>query len=257
MVMPAAMAELCPQCGADVRACGTRCKSCGFYLPATPALRSGPPTARPLPHKDRSQQATLAVLGVGGVIVLGLLALGATVALRGPDVDNGRAAPAAATPALSAVEPARLEPSTLLAAAKRQALSWHQDAVLVSVEVSRLDARGVAPGATVEFSYARPNGQRFTGGADTGPERLILRSSDGTFVKSEGRAGKGQVAPEPNCLFEDAWSAAQRAGVPAAADVRLRYSWSEKHARPVWEVLKDGGNVQRRLDGVSCSILTR
>lgn len=257
MVMPAAMAELCPQCGADVRTAGTRCKSCGFYLPATPALRSGPPTARPVPHRDRSQQTTLAVLAVGGVVVLGLLALGAVIALRGPALDDPPPAAAATNSAPISAEPARLEPSSLFAGAKRQALTWHEDAVLVSVEVSRLDARGVAPGAIVEFTYARPNGQRFTGGAETGAERLILRTSDGAFVKNEGRAGKAQVAPEPNCLFEDAWSAAQRAGAAPESDLRLRYSWSEKHARPVWEVQNQNGSVQRRLDGVSCSILTR
>jgi hypothetical protein len=37
----------------------------------------------------------------------------------------------------------------------------------------------------------------------------------------------------------------------------LRYSWSEKQARPIWEVVSGDGQVLRRLDGVSCSILTR
>jgi hypothetical protein len=37
----------------------------------------------------------------------------------------------------------------------------------------------------------------------------------------------------------------------------MRYAWSEKQGRPVWEVVTSEGQVQRRLDGVSCSILTR
>jgi hypothetical protein len=37
----------------------------------------------------------------------------------------------------------------------------------------------------------------------------------------------------------------------------MRYQWSDKHGRPVWELLGGSGEVLRRLDGVSCSILTR
>ena len=85
----------------------------------------------------------------------------------------------------------------------------------------------------------------------------MLRSAGGGLSKSEERTGKARVAPEPNCLFEDAWSAARRAGAPANDQLRLRYGWSDKHARPVWEVLSLEGGMLKRLDGVSCSILTR
>lgn len=258
MVMPALVAELCPQCGADVRASGTRCKSCGFYLPAAPAPRTGPPMARPVPPRDDSKRTTLAVLAVGGVVVLGLVVAGVAIALREPSSAGALKPVAALTPtALPSAEPARLETSTLFAEAKRQASAWHQDAVLVSVSVSQVDARGVAPEGSVEFAYGRPSGQRFTGGADTGGERLLLRSSGAGLTKSEERGGKGRVAPEPNCLFEDAWGAAQRAGAAADGKLRLRYTWSDKHARPVWEVQSADGEVLKRLDGVSCSILTR
>jgi len=63
--------------------------------------------------------------------------------------------------------------------------------------------------------------------------------------------------PEPNCLFEDAWASAQRAGADANAGLSLRYAWNEKQARPIWEVVGGDGQVLRRLDGVTCSILTR
>src|SRR5262249_25474208 len=98
---------------------------------------------------------------------------------------------------------------------------------------------------------------RLVGGAEAGGERLVLSSSGGELAKNEERAGKARVAPEPNCLFEDAWAAAQRAGVDASGGPSMRYQWSDKYARPVWEVLSGDGQVQRRLDGVSCSILTR
>lgn len=256
MVMPAAVAELCPQCGADVRASGTRCPSCGFYLPAAPAPRTGPPPARPLPPKDDSTRATVAVLTIGGCVVLGLLVAGLMIVLREPTQAQRPAAPAAPALAPSA-EPERLEPSTLFAEAKKLASAWHSDAVLVSVDVSHLDARGVAPDGSVEFVYSRPSTSRFTGGADTSSERLVLRSSRQGLSKTEGRAAKARVAPEPNCLFEDAWNAARRAGAALEGDLRLHYGWSDKHARPVWEVQTGEAETLKRLDGVTCSILTR
>jgi hypothetical protein len=258
MVMPAASAELCPQCGADVRASGARCKSCGFWLPAAPAPRTGPPMPRPAPVKDNSQQTALMVLIVGGVVVLGLVMTGIWVWMRANAAAS--AIPSAAPPAVAPVasaEPARLEPSSLLAEARRKASAWQQDAVLVSLTMHPLDARGVAPEGSVEFTYAKPSGQRISGGAEAGAARLKLRTSGGELSQQEERAAKSRIAPEPNCMFEDAWAAAQRAGASTNANLRMRYLWSDKHARPVWEVLSAEGEVLRRLDGVSCSILTR
>jgi hypothetical protein len=258
MVMPRAMADLCPQCGADVRASGARCKSCGFWLPAAPAPRSGPPMARPLPPKDDSQRTMLIVLVGGGFVVLGLVVVGALVWLRQPAVASAgpRVAAAVHAPVASA-EPPRLEPSSLLAEARRQASAWRRDAVLVSLSASPLDAHGVATGGKVEFTYAKPGAQRISGGAEASGERLALSSSGGALTKREGHAGKGRIALEPSCPFEDAWAAARRAGADANAGLGMRYLWSDKHARPVWEVLSGDGGVLRRLDGVTCSILTR
>jgi hypothetical protein len=212
--------------------------------------------ARPLAPKDDSQRTTVAVLSIGAFVVLGLVVAGLLIGLREP-VEVAKPPAVAAPTASASAGPSRLEPSSLFAEAKKQASAWHGDAVLVSVAVSAVDAGGVAPDGSVEFVYARPSTQRFTGGADTGSERLLLRSSAGGLTKSEQRAAKALVAPEPNCLFEDAWNAAQRAGAAADGRLRLRYGWSDKHARPVWEVQSADGETLKRLDGVSCSILTR
>lgn len=258
MVLPLAMAQTCPQCGADVRASGTRCHSCGFWLPATPAPRTGPPTARPTPAPVESQRTLMLVLAAGGVVVLGLAGIATAVWLRQGDADSV-ARPAAVSSAAPVVDaqPARLEPSRLLADARRQASAWQRDAVLISVSAKPLDASGVAAGGGVELVYAKPAGQSVAGGADTSGERLTLRTSGGALASTPERGGKAKVAPEPNCLFEDAWGAAQRAGSDPNAGLGLRYAWSEKHGRTVWEVVTPDGQVQRRLDGVSCSILTR
>jgi hypothetical protein len=212
---------------------------------------------RPMPVKDDSERIARGVLAGGGVVVAGLLLLATWVLLRKP-AESAHAPRLAATPsAAPSAEPVRLEPSSLLAEARRKASEWHRDAVLVSLSATHLDARGVAPDGAVELIYARPAGQRLSGGADTNGERFTLRSSGGVLEASEGKAGKGRVAPEPNCVFEDAWAAAQRAGAATNGSLRMRYVWSEKHSRPVWEVLGDSNEVLRRLDGVSCSILTR
>jgi hypothetical protein len=257
MVMPEALADLCPQCGADVSAAGARCGSCGFLLAAAPPPRTGPPMARPTPTKDDSRRTTLAVLTVGGFVVVGLLAAGAMVVMRQPTVSPAPQAVAAVAVPTASAGPSRLEPSSLLVEARREASTWQHDAVLISLSASPLDARGVAPGGKVEIAFAKPSGQRISGGAEASGQRLVLKSSDGGLTKSEPRAGKARIAPEPNCLFENAWSAAQHAGADANAGLGMRYIWSDKHGRPVWEVVSSDGQVLRRLDGVSCSILTR
>ena len=201
--------------------------------------------------------ATIAVLAVGGFVVLGLVAAGVMVWLRHPPPSaRGGVAAAVALPAASTT-PLRLEPSTLLAEARREASAWHPDAVLVSLSVGPLDAHGVVAGGRVEIDYARPSGARITGGAEASNERLRLSTNSGKLTKSEERTSKGRVAPEPNCLFEDAWAAAQRAGADVNAGLAIRYLWNERYGRPVWELLGSDGQVLRRLDGVSCSILTR
>lgn len=258
MVVPLTMAQTCPQCGADVRASGTRCHGCGFWLPSAPAPRTGPPLARPAPAPAESRGTLLLVLGLGGLVVLGLGGLATMVWLRQGDADAAaRPAPVASTAPVPAALPARLEPSRLLADARRQASTWHRDAVLLSIHAKPLDASGVAPGGSVEMLYAKPAGQSVAGGADTATERLALRATGGALESTPERGARGKVAPEPNCLFEDAWAAAQRAGADAQAGLGLRYSWSDKHGRTVWEVVTGDGQVQKRLDGVSCSILTR
>jgi hypothetical protein len=145
----------------------------------------------------------------------------------------------------------------LLADARRQASAWHHDALLLSISASPLNTRGVAPDGKVEFGYGRPSGQKLVGGSETTGERLVLRTSGGALETSEERSAKARIALEPNCLFEDAWTAAQRAGADASTGPGLRYAWSDKYARPVWEVTASDGQVLRRLDGVTCSILTR
>lgn len=258
MVMPLATAELCPQCGQSVRAPDARCRSCGFWLPAAPAPRTGPPPRRPAPLKDNSKRNAIIVLIAGGAVVATLLLIGVAVWMRNaaPVQASVVAAPPPPVPSVR-TEPARLAPSTLLAEARRKAVRWHPDAVLVDVNVSRLDEHGVARDGAVEFHYARPAGQRISGGAETGPDGLVLTARAGELTEREVRSAKSRLAPEPNCVFEDAWAAAQRAGASGRADLRLRYQWSERHGRPVWEVLGPAGEVQRRLDGTSCSILTR
>jgi hypothetical protein len=214
--------------------------------------------ARPVPWKDHSRRTTIAVLTVGAFVVLGLVVAGSMTFLKlgqqgsaPPTVAAALTAPPASAP------PPRLEPGALLAAARRQASSWHREALFVGMSASPLDARGVAVGGKVEITFAKPGGHGIVGGAEASSERLVLSSTDGTLTKNEERSGRSRIAPEPNCLFEDAWSAAQRAGADANAGLGLRYAWNEKQGRPIWEVVNADGQVQRRLDGVSCSILTR
>jgi hypothetical protein len=258
MVVPDSLAELCPQCGADVRASGSRCESCGFWLPAAPAPRTGPPLPRPVPVKDNSRRIAAFVLLGGGVVALGLFLSGILVGLRRSDATAVTSTATVPPPPPVASQPAsRPEPNKLFGEARRKANAWHQDAVLVSFSASGLDATGLATQGVVEITYARPAGQRISGGAEASAERLVLRTNGAALGQSEKRASTGRIVPEPNCMFENAWAAAQSAGAASNAGLSMRYQWSDKHARPIWEVLSPAGEVQRRLDGVNCSILTR
>ncbi len=257
MVMPQAMAQTCPQCGADIRLSGARCKTCGFWLPAAPARRTAPPQPRPSRAVGDERRKVAAVLVVGGFVVLGLFAAGVMVLLRKPEPSGSAPAVVAALAPPAASAAPRLEPSSLLAEGRRKATSWRRDAVLVALSAGPLDGGGVTPDGKLELVYAEPSGQRVSGGAETGTERLLLSSSGGALSERETRAAKGRIAPEPNCVFEDAWAAALRAGQDPGAAASLRYGWSDKHERPVWEVVTRDGQITRRLDGVTCSILTR
>jgi hypothetical protein len=196
-------------------------------------------------------------LVVGAFVVLGLLAAGIMIWLRQPEAVGGAPQVAAAitTPIASAAP--RLEPSAFLAEARRKATSWRRDAVLISLSAGPLDGHGISADGKLELAYAEPSGERVSGGADTGAERLILSSTGGALSAQETRAAKGRIAPEPNCVFEDAWAAALRAGESAEAASSMRYGWSDNYARPIWEIVSRGGQVTRRVDGVTCSILTR
>ncbi len=258
MVMPAMTDDACPQCGADVRAAGTRCQSCGFYLPARPAPRTGPVTARLAPQKDDSRKRAIAVLAVGGVVVVALLVTAAVISGRRASPAPSTAPLAAALPPPVSAAPPRVEPSALLSEARKRATAWRNDAVLVRLSVERVDAGGVADGSGVELVYSTPSAKKLTGGAETSAERLVLRARAGDWSTSEQRGPQGRVVPEPNCLFEDAWAAAQRASVDPSAGLRMSYAWSDRYDRPLWEVTNEGGDdVVKRVDGVSCSILTR
>lgn len=151
----------------------------------------------------------------------------------------------------------RLDPNRLLGEARRKATAWHRDAVLLGLTAGPLDATGVITEGKVEVVYGKPSGARVSGGAEAGSERYVLVSTGGELSGSESKLGRARIAPEPSCSFEDAWAAAQRAGADPQGAPSMRYVWSEKYARTIWEVTSTEGQVMRRLDGVSCSIITR
>lgn len=213
--------------------------------------------ARPTPRARGPKRHVLFALGGGLAAIFSLVALGASVWLRTGAAPVASAAPLSSTTPPLLDEPPRLDPNGLLGEARRKASQWHRDAVLVSVDAGPLDARGVITEGKVEVAYAKPGGQRVSGGAEASSDRLLLTSTGGALVSREERRGKAQIAPEPNCVFDDAWSAAQRAGADAQAALGIRYVWSDKYARAIWEVTGSDGQVLRRVDGATCSIITR
>jgi hypothetical protein len=226
-------------------------------LAAAPPPRTRPPTARPTPRTLASRRGLVLLLVGGGALVLALVVLGTRVTLRTQAVPSASAALPLAPSLPLPDAPPRLDPDGLLGEARRKATAWHRDAVLVSLSAGPLDARGVITEGKVELAYAKPSGQRVVGGANTGAERLLLSSTGGELLRTEERRGKTLIAPEPGCSFDNAWATAQRAGADAQAALGIRYVWSERYARAIWEVTTSEGQVLRRVDGVSCTVLTR
>jgi hypothetical protein len=255
---------VCPQCGAATGVSIGRCIHCGFlFTEATPPVsaRVGAVIGRmrPRPRPPKSGTTPVLIL-VGGLVTVGVISAIAWTSLQ-RSAEERRAASLARPPAASAPAPAAssaaLEPNSLSAKAKSQALAWHRDALLVEIEATPVGGDGkIESSGSIRFAFGKPAGAKVGSGAEVLPAQFRVEFDAGGAHASEQTQARVKAVAEPNCLVEDVVKAVSSAA-PGSGPLRLRYSMSEKLGRAVWRAYTAGSNdVLRTLDGVSCNILT-
>ena len=156
---------------------------------------------------------------------------------------------------------AKFSPSAVLARAKKRALAWHPDAVLVSMSFAPVvnGEVDVVGGGSFTLLFARPAGARLGPGARVGPQRvLVTTDTNGTRLeeRQDQRAARGVA--DPDCPFEQAWKKMIASGVASDAPLSVRYEMSRRHGRGVWRADVEGQpELTRTLDGRACRVLQR
>ena len=270
----------CPSCGQIVGTGGGRCPSCGAQLPETSPMRmtSQPPQVSAVApgvllrreHEKRSTALAVMTLG-GGVLVVAVLgAIGwSLIAGRGnTGAPASASAPRASASAPAAptdpddmgiADPAALDPSSIMPRAHARARIWDQNAMLVSIDATPVGAEGkvdLKSGGKVDISFAKPSGARLGPGAPAGGSQLVI-SVDASGSKVKEAQGPGATAvDDPNCPIAEAWRTMVAARVPSNSVVTMRYAYSAKHEKAVWQTSAgDDAKLARTLDGWTCTIL--
>ncbi|HEY4106679.1 MAG TPA: hypothetical protein VGM44_22415 [Polyangiaceae bacterium] len=260
--MQAGQGEVCPSCGVVLPGHVRRCPSCGFLLAAAPGpvYQNSLPPRRPRPPRSvRSNLPT--VIAIAGVAVAFAIAVIGFGLMR--QRDNERTVLQAASIAVSAPpapKPAppqiALEPTTLFAKAKSAALAWHNDAALISIDITPIVDGKVDPSGKLVFTFGKPAGKKIGPGMPLAPLGFVVTANANGIQADEHATNKAVAVAEPNCIFDDVLAKAENAGVSRGDRLHLRYTMSDKNARGVWRVSRDGeAEILRTLDGSNCAII--
>jgi hypothetical protein len=159
------------------------------------------------------------------------------------------------------------EPQTIrLVAAWSDALTraqgWNRDAVLVRMEASGLDAKGILTlsKGSARFEYgARALGEQPALLPRVGKERFVV-TFDESGTKTETAKGNAGVssAPEPDCLPEEAVRIGPAPDFPGESLRTISYAFNTPLDKAVWS-LSDAADAKktRMLDGKSCNVIVR
>jgi hypothetical protein len=274
----------CKSCGVVLSSPGGRCPSCGALQPGLDEITqvdlSVPQVARASVRPPGSMRpramptpATPAkkVLWPLWMVLIVLSTVVILTVIRGiqNDKEEELARQAAAEAAASAKEepPPEPDPKTLrLVTAWSDALArahgWNRDAVLVRMEASGSDAKGILnlSAGSARFEYgARALGEAPSRLPRVGKERFVV-TFDGNGTKTETIKGNTEVssAPEPDCLPEEAVRIGPAADFPATSPRTINYAFSTVLDKAVWS-LSDPADPKkvRMLDGNSCNVIVR
>jgi hypothetical protein len=201
------------------------------------------------------------VIAIAGVAVAFAIAVIGFGLMR--QRDNERTVLQAASIAVSAPpapKPAppqiALEPTTLFAKAKSAALAWHNDAALISIDITPIVDGKVDPSGKLVFTFGKPAGKKIGPGMPLAPLGFVVTANANGIQADEHATNKAVAVAEPNCIFDDVLAKAENAGVSRGDRLHLRYTMSDKNARGVWRVSRDGeAEILRTLDGSNCAII--
>lgn len=238
---------------------GTRCPACGFLLASAPGpvYQNSLRPKRPRPASG-ARSALPGVIAIGGVLATFAVAVGGFVAMRKQD-DARAAKPIASVVVSAAPAPSAapvLEPTALFAKAKSKALAWHTDATLIEIDIAPVLLGKVDPTGKLEFVFGKPAGKKLGPGNPVQGTEFVVTAGASGVEGTERSTGKAVSVAEPNCIFEDVLVKVANAGVSSGERLRFHYAMSEKHARAVWRVSRDGeAGALRTLDGANCAII--
>jgi hypothetical protein len=199
-------------------------------------------------------------MALAGVGILAILVTATAAFWQLRKRDDASLAPPLASASSSAAPAASsaplLDPSALFAQAKARALSWHEDATLVEIDLAPVVDGKLDPSASVEFVFGKPVGKRIGPGTSV-QSGLFVVTADANGLRTGERPGTNASAvAEPNCIFEDVLEKTAKSGLSMHDRLRLRYAQSQKNDRGLWFVSRDGeAEARRTLDGANCAII--
>jgi hypothetical protein len=159
-------------------------------------------------------------------------------------------------------EPKTLRLVSAWGEALKRAQGWNRDAVLVRMEASALNAKGILTLAqgNARFEYGvRALGEALARLPRVGKDRFVV-TFDASGTKTETQKGAAEVssAPEPDCLPEEAVRIGPAADFPPESSRTVSYAFNVQLDKAVWTLsdAKDA-TVARVLDGQSCNVIVR
>ncbi|HEX2881188.1 MAG TPA: hypothetical protein VHO25_16770 [Polyangiaceae bacterium] len=257
---------------------GGRCPSCGALQPGldditqvdlrVPQAARASVRPRPQPTPAPPPKKTLWPLWILLILLVTVVTLAVVRGLRlDEETEMARAAAAEAAARAKEEPPAVEEPKTLRlvaawADALKHAQGWNRDAVLVRMEASGLDAKGILTlsQGSARFEYGvRALGEALARLPRVGKERLVVKF-DASGTKTETLKGASEVSssPEPDCLPEEAVRIGPASDFPAESSRTVSYAFNAQLDKAVWTLsdTKDTAKT-RMLDGQSCNVIVR
>jgi hypothetical protein len=157
-------------------------------------------------------------------------------------------------------DPAAVDPTELLGRARARAISWHPDAILISLRAEPVGSSGVdlTNGGTIEYWFGRPTGDGLGSGARVSGKRFHIAVTRDAETAAEAAATTARAAIDPNCPFEDVLRKVRASGILPDVPLSVVYEFADKYGKSIFRVTSPtDASVLRAVDGQTCAILVR
>jgi hypothetical protein len=273
--------DRCPKCGAPVGAVAGRCPLCGADLNAP--MVTGPQfqpaivgmkeprvqaTRRRAQDQDHRKNLILAMVGIAGLLLIAgigyagykMIAVTETPVASAPPPPASGPAPLTLE-GVAVPDPARADPTDLLAAARKRVVEGNLDYRLVEIAVLK-GRNGVVnfatPGAQIVYRFLYEQRDPRLDKKDLKRERadLTLREAAPVLERNKAAAADEPVQ-DPLCVWSAAWRAAVASGFNSDSVFEAHYAKRPKGDKPLWTIWAlDKPESKVEIDGISCVIRT-